>query len=147
MAINRALRLKKILASDPSFTNVLVGVLMLFFESLWLVIYYDNKRGEIGKNFGWDLQLLAAAVIIFITVPFLLTSLFLASSMTDTARRIVFVCSLVIGVAAVVYCAGIWMEVGLHIPLSFAVSRLPFVLFGLFVFLRLPMLRTRMVQE
>jgi len=146
-AEKRSERLKKILAKDPAFTNVLVGILMLFYESLWIVILYDTGRMRMGIDFWWDLQLIAAGVMVMLTAPFLLSSLFLASSMTDTARRIVGICSVLIGVTAVIFAAAAFLETGGQLKPSFAVSRLPWFLFGVFVLLRLPMLKTQVVKE
>lgn len=146
-APNRIERLKKILARDPSFTNVLVGILMLFYESLWIVITHDGGRVNFGANLWWDVQLTMAGLIVILTTPFLLTSLFLASSMTDTARRIVVICSILIGLTSVVFAAAYFIEVNGGFTPAHMLSRLPWVLFGLFVLIRIPMLKVQLVQE
>jgi hypothetical protein len=146
-AVKRSERLKKILAKDPAFTNVLVGILMLFYESLWIVILYDTGRMRMGVDFWWDLQLISAGVMVLLTAPFLLSSLFLASSMTDTARRIVGMCSGLIGLTAAVFTVSVFLETGGQLKPTFLLSRLPWSLFGLFVLLRLPMLKTQTVRE
>jgi hypothetical protein len=146
MAITRSARLKKILAKDPAFTNVLAATLMLCFESLWAVILFDSGRMTVGINTGWSLQLVAAGLIIILTAPFLLGSVFLASSMSDVARRIIRVCSILIGLASAVFAAGVWLEVGAHLPMSFMVTRLPFVLFGIFTLMRIRLLRTQTIE-
>lgn len=142
----RSTRLKQIMSRDPAFTNVLVGILMLFYESLWIVILYDSGRMRMGTDFWWDLQLIAAGLTVMLTAPYLLSSLFLASSMTDTARRIAGVCSALIGAAAVIFTVSMFLECGGALRPSFAISRLPWTLFGVFVLLRLPMLKTRTVE-
>lgn len=146
MAGQRAAQLKKILAADPAFTNVLVGILMLFYQSLWIVIFYDSGRMVFGRNFGWDIQMISVGLTVIMTAPFLLSSLFLASSMTETARRIVGLCSVLIGLATVAFVVGLWMEAGTALKLSFLASRLPWVLFGVFAVARIPMLKTRVVE-
>jgi hypothetical protein len=140
-------RLKKILARDPSFTNVLIGILMLFYESLWIVILNDSGRIRFGADFWWDLQVILAGLIVVMTAPFLLTSLFLASSMTDTARRIVGMCSVLIGFMSAVFAAAYFLEVKGVFESSHLISRLPWVLFGLFALIRIPMLKTELVKE
>lgn len=147
MAVKRVARLKKILAADPAFTNVLVGILMLFYESVWIVILSDSGHLALGRDFGWDLQLISVGLTVILTAPYLLSSLFLASSMTETARRIVAVCSVLIGLAAAVFAAGVWLQSGARFPLSYAATRLPWILFGVFVLARLPMLKIKVVTE
>lgn len=146
-ASKRSARLKMILSRDPAFTNVLVGILMLFYQSLWIVILYDSGKIGFGDDFWWDLQLISITLIILLTAPFLLASLFLASSMTDTARRIVGMCSVFIAVSALVFTAGFVLESGGQFSVTHLFSRLPWTLFGIFVVLRIPMLKTQLVQE
>lgn len=145
--MKRGARIRKILAADPAFTNVLVGILMLFYESLWIVVLYDSGRMKTGLNFGWDMQIIMAGLTVLLTAPFLLSSLFLASSMTDTARRIVLICSILIAGAALIFAAGAWLEVGSALKPVHLVSKLPWILFGAFVAMRIKMLKTSLVQE
>ncbi len=145
--MKRSARLRKILANDPAFTNVLVGILMLFYESLWIVVLYDSGRMVMGRNFGWDMQIIMAGITVILTAPFLLSSLFLASSMTDTARRIVWICSVLIGAAALIFAAGVWLETGSDLKPVHLVSRMPWILFGIFTVVRIRMLKTRIIED
>lgn len=145
--MKRSARIRKILAADPAFTNVLVGILMLFYESIWIVILYGEGKVELGTSFGWDTQIIAAGLTVILTAPFLLSSLFLASSMTDTARRIVWICSVILGLLALVFAAGVFLEVGSALKPSHLVSRLPWIAFGVFAAVRIPMLKVTTVEE
>ena len=144
MVDKRAAQIKRILAGDMAFTNVLVGILMIFFESLWIVILYDSGRVRLGQNLGWDIQLIMVAIIVLLTAPYLLASLFMASSMAEEAKTIVGVCSVIIGLAAAVFAVGIWLEVGTTFKTSFLMSRLPWIAFGIFVLIRLRLFKKRM---
>lgn len=144
MADKRSAQLKRILAADMAFTNVLAGILMIFFESLWIVILYDSGRVALGQSLGWDVQLIMVAIIVILTAPYLLSSLFMASSMAEEARTIVAVCSVLIGLAAFMFAVGLWIEVGSTFKTSFLISRLPWVAFGIFVLLRLRLFKKRM---
>ena len=147
MAEKRSARLKKILAADPAFTNVLVGILALCYQSLWIVIAYGAGLMTFGRSFGWDIQLAMVGAITVLTLPYLFVSLSLASSSTQRARRIVMISSCLIGAASAVFCAGFFLEVGTHLKWSFAATRLPFVLMGVFALARISMLRTRPGEE
>lgn len=147
MADKRSAQIKRILAADMAFTNVLVGILMIFFESLWIVIFFDNGIARIGQSLGWDIQVIMAAIIVVLTVPYLLSSLFLASSMADEARMIAAVCSGLIGLAAAIFAVAVWLEVGSDFKASFLISRLPWVAFGCFVLFRARALKKRIGRD
>lgn len=147
MATKRSEQLKKILAADMAFTNVLFGILMIFFESLWMVILYDSGRMTLGQNWGWNIQWISAIVITSLTLPYLLASLFMASSMTEISRTVVGLCSVVIGGLAVIFTVGLWLEVGSALKASYAVSRLPWLLFGLLVLFRLRLFKAKAYEE
>ena len=144
MVDKRAAHVRRILAGDMAFTNVLGGIAMLFFESIWIVIMYDSGKMVMGQSLGGDIQMIAVALIVLLTSPYLLASLFLASSMAEAARMIVGVCGLLIGLAAAVYAVGFWLEIGPNVKGIYAISRLPWVMFGIFVLWRLRKFKTRL---
>jgi len=136
MARTRKKIITDAIKKDPLSANIFFGTLMLFYGLQWIIHMHD-RGAFVRLSFDVShLDLFSAITMIAMTAPYLMLSLILANMDSPKSVYIIYAISWLIILLSGTYCAAVFMKAGFQLKWTDLLSKMPFVVYGLFVLIQ-----------